>query len=145
MPEDKRVVYPYIPNSEPSVKEEMLRAVGASSVEEFFTDIPESIRLKTGLNFPEPLLSEVELVRHVEGLLVKNQTAKENVNFLGAGCYQHHVPAVCDEINSRGEFLTAYAGEPYDDHGRFQALFEYQSMMGELLNMDVVNVPARTF
>jgi glycine dehydrogenase subunit 1 len=51
------------------------------------------------------------------------------------------VPAVCDEINRRGEFLTAYAGEPYDDHGRFQALFEYASMMGELLNMDVVNVP----
>ena len=62
-------------------------------------------------------------------------------NFLGSGCWQHQVPAVCDEINSRGEFLTAYAGEPYDDHGRFQALFEYQSMMGELLNMDVVNVP----
>jgi len=51
------------------------------------------------------------------------------------------VPAVCDEVNQRGEFLTAYAGEPYDDHGRFQALFEYTSMMGELLNMEVVNVP----
>ena len=60
---------------------------------------------------------------------------------MGAGCYQHQVPAVCDEINQRGEFLTAYAGEPYDDHGRFQALFEYCSMMGELLEMDVVNVP----
>jgi glycine dehydrogenase subunit 1 len=48
---------------------------------------------------------------------------------------------VCDEVNRRGEFLTAYAGEPYDDHGRFQALFEYTSMMGELLNMDAVNVP----
>jgi glycine dehydrogenase subunit 1 len=136
-----RVVHPYIPNSEPSVKDEMLREVGASSVEEFYADIPESIRLKTDLNLPEPMLSEVELIRHVEGLLAKNQTARENLNFLGAGCYQHHVPAVCDEINSRGEFLTAYAGEPYDDHGRFQALFEYQSMMGELLNMDVVNVP----
>ena len=73
--------------------------------------------------------------------LAKNCTASEYVSFLGAGCYQHHVPAVCDEINRRGEFLTAYAGEPYDDHGRFQALFEYTSMMGELLNMDVVNVP----
>ncbi len=60
---------------------------------------------------------------------------------MGAGCWQHYVPAVCDEVNQRGEFLTAYAGEPYDDHGRFQALFEYASMMGELLNMDVVNVP----
>ena len=63
------------------------------------------------------------------------------LSFLGAGCAQHHVPAVCDEINSRSEFLTAYAGEPYEDHGRFQALFEYESMMAELLNMDVVNVP----
>jgi glycine dehydrogenase subunit 1 len=63
------------------------------------------------------------------------------LSFLGAGCGQHYVPAICDEVNQRGEFLTAYAGEPYDDHGRFQALFEYASMMGELLNMDVVNVP----
>ena len=51
------------------------------------------------------------------------------------------MPAVCDEINGRSEFLTAYAGEPYEDHGRFQALFEYESMMGELLETDVVNVP----
>ena len=50
-------------------------------------------------------------------------------------------PAICDEINSRAEFLTAYAGEPYEDHGRFQALFEYESMMAELVDMDVVNVP----
>jgi len=63
------------------------------------------------------------------------------LSFLGGGCYQHHVPAVCDEINGRSEFATAYAGEPYDDHGRFQALFEYCSMMGALLEMDVVNVP----
>jgi glycine dehydrogenase subunit 1 len=86
-------------------------------------------------------LSEYELKRHIEGILAKNESAAEYLSFLGAGCYQHHVPAVCDEINRRGEFLTAYAGEPYDDHGRFQALFEYASMMGELLNMDVVNVP----
>ena len=77
----------------------------------------------------------------MEGLLARNRTARENLSFLGAGCAQHHVPAVCDEVNGRSEFLTAYAGEPYEDHGRFQALFEYQSMMGELLEMDVVNVP----
>jgi glycine dehydrogenase subunit 1 len=93
------------------------------------------------MNLPQPLLSEYAVKRHVESILAKNKTAGEYVNFLGAGCYQHHVPAVCDEVNGRAEFLTAYAGEPYDDHGRFQALFEYTSMMGELLNMDVVNVP----
>jgi glycine dehydrogenase subunit 1 len=141
MGEEKRVVHPYIPNSEPKVKEEMLSAVGAASIEEFYEDVPENLRLGGKLNLPEPLVSEFDLVRHVEGILEKNQTAREKLSFLGAGCWQHQIPAVCDEINSRGEFLTAYAGEPYDDHGRFQALFEYQSMMGELLNMDVVNVP----
>ena len=94
------------------------------------------------MNLPAPFLSEAGLVRHIEGLLNKNTSTRDNLSFLGAGCYQHHVPAVCDEINSRGEFLTAYAGEPYEDKGRFQALFEYESMMGELLNMDVVNVPS---
>jgi len=133
--------HPYIPNSEPGVKKEMLDSVGAGSTEDFYADIPENLRFRGKLDLPPPLLSEFELVRHVEGILARNQTSREYLNFLGAGCYQHHVPAVCDEINSRGEFLTAYAGEPYDDHGRFQALFEYQSMMGELLNMDVVNVP----
>ncbi len=137
----KNTVFPYIPNSVPAIKEQMIQAVGAESVEEFYEDVPESLRLREALDLPPPLLSEVSLKRHVEGLLARNQTAGECLSFLGAGCYQHHVPAVCDEVNRRGEFLTAYAGEPYDDHGRFQALFEYTSMMGELLNMDVVNVP----
>jgi glycine dehydrogenase subunit 1 len=137
----KGIVYPYIPNSVPAIKEAMLEAVNAKSVEEFYADIPDSIRLKRRLDLPQPLLSEAALVRHIEGLLSKNQSTREVLSFLGAGCAQHYVPAVCDEVNSRGEFLTAYAGEPYEDHGRFQALFEYESLMGELLNMDVVNVP----
>src|SRR4030066_2576271 len=137
----KKIVYPYIPNSVPATKEAMLKAVNAKSGEEFFADIPDSIRLKRKLKLPEPLFSEAALVRHVEGLLSKNRSTREMLSFLGAGCAPHHIPAVCDEINSRGEFLTAYAGDPYEDHGRFQALFEYESMMAELLNMDVVNVP----
>jgi glycine dehydrogenase subunit 1 len=137
----KKIVYPYIPNSVPATKEAMLKAVNAKSVEEFYADIPDSIRLKRKLKLPEPLLSEAALVRHVEGLLSKNTSTREMPSFLGAGCAKHHIPAVCDEVNSRSEFLTAYAGEPYEDHGRFQALFEYESMMAELLNMDVVNVP----
>jgi glycine dehydrogenase subunit 1 len=141
MNEEQPKVYPYIPNSVPEVKEQMLQEVGASSTEDFFEDVPESLRLKGSMDLPKPLLSEYALKRHVEGILAKNKTAGEYLSFLGAGCWQHHVPAVCDEVNRRGEFLTAYAGEPYDDHGRFQALFEYASMMGELLNMDVVNVP----
>ncbi|MBK9006310.1 MAG: aminomethyl-transferring glycine dehydrogenase subunit GcvPA [Anaerolineae bacterium] len=137
----KPFVHPYIPNSVPAVKEAMLKAVNAASVEDFYADIPESIRFKGRLNLPEPFLSEAALARHVEGLLAKNQSTRDVLSFLGAGCAQHHVPAVCDEVNSRSEFLTAYAGDPYEDHGRFQALFEYESLMGELLNMDVVNVP----
>ncbi len=141
MDRSEKTVHPYIPNSAPEIKEQMLKAVEAESVEEFYEDVPEKLRLTAPMDLPPPFPSEYALKRHVEGLLARNQTSGELLSFLGAGCYQHHVPAVCDEVNSRGEFLTAYAGEPYDDHGRFQALFEYTSMMGELLNMDVVNVP----
>ncbi len=141
MNKKKAAVYPYIPNSVPSIKKEMLEAVGAASPDEFYADIPEELRFRATMDLPAPFLSEYALKRHVEGMLARNTTAGEALSFLGAGCYQLHVPAICDEVNQRGEFLTAYAGEPYDDHGRFQALFEYCSMMGELLNMDVVNVP----
>ncbi|GAB3974813.1 aminomethyl-transferring glycine dehydrogenase subunit GcvPA [Actinoallomurus acanthiterrae] len=135
-------VHPYIPNSVPAIKEAMLAAVGAASTEEFYADVPESIRLRRPLDLPAPLRSEAELVRHVGALLARNTGTHEALSFLGAGCYRHHVPAVVDEVINRSEFLTAYAGEPYEDHGRFQALWEYQSLMGELLEMDVVNVPA---
>lgn len=141
MDQPRPIVHPYIPNSEPRVKAEMLAAIGAASTDELYADIPESIRLRRLLDLPPPLTSEAALVRHVEGLLASNRTVRDTLSFLGGGCAQHHVPAVCDEVNSRAEFLTAYAGEPYEDHGRFQALFEYESMMGELLEMDVVNVP----
>lgn len=141
MKKERTTAYPYIPNSTPAVKEQMLKEVGAKGAEDFFKDIPKKLRLKKNMNLPKPLLSEYSLKRNIEGILSKNKTCQEYLNFLGAGCWQHYVPAVCDEVNQRAEFLTAYAGEPYEDHGRFQALFEYASMMGELLNMDVVNVP----
>jgi glycine dehydrogenase subunit 1 len=133
--------HPYVPNAVPEVRAAMLAAIGAADVEELYEEIPERLRLRRPLDLPPPLRSEAELVRHVEGLLGRNRSTRELVSLLGAGCYEHHVPAVCDEVNGRGEFLTAYAGEPYEDHGRFQALFEYCSLMAELLEMDVVNVP----
>jgi len=141
MTDQKPLVYPTIPNSIPSVKAEMLRQIGAGSTDELYADIPDELRLKRLLDLPAPILSEYGLRRHVREILAKNLSCEDALSFLGAGCSQHYVPAVCDEINGRSEFLTAYAGEPYDDHGRFQALFEYASMMGELLEMDVVNVP----
>ena len=141
MSDEQPIVYPYIPNSVSAVKKRMIEVVGAKSTDDFYHDVPESLRFRGKMHLPEPLLSECALRRHVEAILAKNKTCRQYLSFLGAGCWQHYVPAICDEVSQRGEFLTAYAGEPYDDHGRFQALFEYASMMGELLNMDVVNVP----
>lgn len=137
----KIVVHPYIPNSVPEVQEEMLKEIGVKDVDELHVSIPKSLRFKGEMKLPEPLLSEYALKRHMQRILSKNQTCEENVSFLGGGCWPHYVPAICDEINQRAEFLTAYAGEPYEDHGRWQALFEYQSLLAELVDMDVVNVP----
>ncbi len=134
-------IHPYIPNSAPETKAAMLKAVGADSIEEFYVDIPADLRMNRPLDLPEALVAEQDLVSHVQALLSSNVSTKEHLSFLGAGTYNHFVPAVVDEVINRSEFLTAYAGEPYEDHGRFQALFQYQSLMGELLNMDVVNVP----
>ncbi|MFJ6015667.1 aminomethyl-transferring glycine dehydrogenase subunit GcvPA [Streptomyces sp. NPDC092952] len=133
--------HPYIPNAVPAVRQAMLDEIGAASVEDFYADIPDSVRLHRPLDLPEPLRSEAELTRHMEELLGRNTSTRQVLSFLGSGCYQHHVPAVVDEVVNRSEFLTAYAGEPYEDHGRFQALWEYQSMMAELLDVEVVNVP----
>ncbi|GAA4077202.1 aminomethyl-transferring glycine dehydrogenase subunit GcvPA [Nonomuraea soli] len=132
------MTHPYIPNAEPGVRARMLAEIGVDSVEEFYADIPAGLRLARPLDLPAPFTAEQDLVRHMRGLFAKNVEA---LSFLGHGTYPHYVPAVCDEVNTRSEFLTAYAGEPYEDHGRFQSLFEYVSQMGELLEMDVVNVP----
>jgi glycine dehydrogenase subunit 1 len=137
----KNLVHPYIPNSVPEVRAKMLEEIGVKNIEELYADIPEALCFHKKMNLPEPILSEYSLKCHVEKILEKNKSCVEFTSFLGGGCWQHYVPAVCDEINQRSEFLTAYAGEPYEDHGRFQALFEYESLMGELLDIDVVNVP----
>lgn len=138
---ESRIVYPYIPNSVPEVKAQMLKEVGASNITELYSEIPEHLKIQRKMNLPEPILDEYSLRRHVEGLLDRNQNCKNYLSFLGAGCAQHFVPAVCDEINGRGEFLTAYVGESYADHGKWQALFEYASLMGELLDMDILSCP----
>lgn len=141
MTDKKPFVHPYIPNSDPGVREEMMKETGITDMEQLFEDIPENLRFRGRMNLPDPLLSEMELRNHIERILSQNRTCREFTSFLGAGCYNHYVPAICDEINGRSEFLTAYAGEPYEDHGRFQALFEYESLMAEMLDFDVVNVP----
>lgn len=136
----KDFVHPYMPDSVPEIKEEMLKELGIGSVEEIYKSvIPEDLIYKERLDIPEPILSEHELKKHVMGILGKNVSTEEYTSFLGAGCYKHQVPALCDEINSRGEFLTGYCGDTYSDHGKMQAIFEYTSMMGELLDADVVS------
>lgn len=136
----KNNIHPYIPNTVPEVKKEMLKIIGVDKIEDLFDGIPKELRYKGNLDIPEAL-NEYELRNNVEDTLNKNVSTNEVVSFLGGGCWQHFVPAVCDEINQRAEFVTAYAGDEYEDHGRFQVLFEYQSLVAELVDMDVVNVP----
>ena len=133
--------HPYIPNSDQTIQNEMLQEIGLETLEDLHSDIPEELILNSPLNIPQGFRSEIELRRHVNSLLKQNISCEEAISFLGYGCWQHYVPAVCDEINSRSEFLTAYAGEPYNDLGRFQAVFEYESLLAELLDTEVVSVP----
>lgn len=131
-------VHPYIPNSVPEIKEEMLREIGVGSAKDLYSEaIPDRLRLNRPMSLPKPLPAEEDLRRHMEKLLSKNGTCKDHLSFLGAGCWQHFVPAVCDEIARRAEYVSAYSGENYSDLGRYQAFFEYQSMIGELVGMEV--------
>lgn len=141
MPEAPPFVHPYIPNSVPETRAAMLREIGVGDVEELFRDIPAKLRFHGRLDLPPPILDEAGLRRHAEEIVRKNVSCQERLSFRGAGCYQHYVPAVCDEIARRAEFLGAYSGYTYSDKGKYQATFEYQSMLGELIGMDAVTVP----
>ena len=88
MPGSDRV-HPYIPNSVPAVKARMLAEIGVDDIEALYEDIPEELRFRGELNIPEGITSEMELMRHVEHVLSKNQTCRENISFLGGGCHQH--------------------------------------------------------
>jgi glycine dehydrogenase subunit 1 len=134
-------VHPYMPNAVPETKAAMMRAIGVDDIDELFEQIPARLRLQGPLELPEPLVEESSLDRHLRETLARNRSCDDVLNFLGAGCWQHYVPAVCDEIAQRSEFLTANFGSASSDHGRFQAYFEFCSQMGELVNMDVVGLP----
>jgi glycine dehydrogenase subunit 1 len=115
----------------------MLAAIGVSSVEELFREIPAGVRFGRELAL-EPALSELELTRHLEELAARNVV--DEVSFLGAGIYDHYVPAVVDAVLQRGEFLTAYTPyQPELSQGVLQAIFEYQTAICELTGMDVSN------
>jgi glycine dehydrogenase subunit 1 len=120
-------------------REEMLEAIGVGSVGELFADIPAGVRLGRDLDL-EPPLSEQELTRHLEELASRNIDATRELSFLGAGMYDHYVPAVVDAVIQRGEFLTAYTPyQPELSQGVLQAIFEYQTVICELTAMDVSN------
>jgi len=139
---DEPFVHPYIPNSVPETRAEMLREVGVADVEEILAEIPAELRVPGLLDLPEPLVAEHDLRRHVQGILDRGTSCAEALSFLGGGCWQHAVPALCDEITGRGEFLTAYSGGNYSDLGKHQARFEYNSLMAELLDYEVVVEPS---
>jgi glycine dehydrogenase subunit 1 len=120
----------------------MLRAVGASSAEELYAEmIPERLLLKGRMTLPEALPAEHDLKKHVAEILAKNLTCSDTLSFLGGGCWNHFVPQICNEIAHRSEFLTAYAGSYYSDLGRFQANWEFQSLICELVGMEVSGIP----
>ncbi len=138
---DSGSAHPYVPNSSPRIIAEMLSAMEVRSVDELVRDVPKHLRLNRELNLPPALVSEQDLRRHIEEILSKNKTTKEYLNFLGGGCWQHSVPAVCNAIFGRSEFNSAYAGDTYADLGKCQAYFEFQSLMSELVEMDLVSFP----
>jgi glycine dehydrogenase subunit 1 len=122
-----------------SDREEMLAAIGVSSVDELFEQVPPGVRFDRELDVP-PALGEAELVRHVEELASRNVHTGAELSFLGAGIYDHYVPSVVDVVLSRGEFLTAYTPyQPEMSQGVLQAIFEYQTVICELTGMDVSN------
>ena len=120
-------------------REQMLETIGVGSIDELFEQIPEGVRLGRALDL-EPALSEPELVAHLTELASRNVDTGREVSFLGAGIYDHYVPAVVDAVLARGEFLTAYTPyQPEMSQGVLQAIFEYQTAICELTSMDVSN------
>ncbi len=117
----------------------MLAEIGVASVEELYSDIPDKVRLKRRLKI-DGFPSEQQVRSHIEGLLGENRSANDHLVFLGAGAYNHYIPAAVKAIMSRSEFQTSYT--PYQaevSQGLLQALFEFQSMVADLAAVDVVN------
>ena len=117
----------------------MLAAIGVDSVEELFSDVPAGVRLDRPLNLP-PGRSELDVYEHLRALASLNVSADDELCFLGAGMYDHHVPAIVEAITSRSEFLTPYT--PYQaeiSQGTLQVMFEYQTAISELTGLPVSN------
>jgi glycine dehydrogenase subunit 1 len=128
----------YIANT-PAEQREMLRTIGAGSLEDLLVKIPPKARLSRPLALP-PALAETDLVRHMRALAAKNADADRFACFLGAGSYDHFVPSPINHLISRGEFFTAYTPyQPEASQGTLRSIYEYQTMIAELTGMDVAN------
>src|SRR6476661_3706787 len=118
---------------------EMLAAIGISSMEELFADIPEGVRLKRQRDLPAGM-AEQDVYEHLAALAVRNRHSDEEVTFLGAGMYDHYVPAIVDSIILRSEFLTPYTPyQPEVSQGTLQVMFEFQTAISELTGLPVSN------
>jgi glycine dehydrogenase subunit 1 len=137
--------HPFMANSVSAIQQEMLDAIGAKTIAELFEQIPADHRTQAPLDLPPALASEPALRRHLIDTLSQNRHCENNLSFLGGGCWRHHVPAICDEIVRRSEFLTSVWGTPSSDQGRYQAWFEFCSQLGELVDCDLVGLPVYTW
>jgi len=128
-------MHKYLPHTKQEIKE-MLEKVQASSIDDLFKAIPKSLKLNKDYNIPNQL-GDYELTKHMQGLADKN---KQLLVFRGAGSYDHYTPSVVKALISRQEFLTSYTPyQPEVAQGTLQYIFEYQSMVCELTQMDVSN------
>ncbi len=127
----------FIPHTENETRE-MLKALGLDGFEELFRDVPQKYRFPK-LDLP-PALSEMEAFSMVQAISQSNESTQDLICFLGAGAYNHYIPAVVDSVISRGEFFSAYTPyQPEISQGTLQAVFEYQSLIAALTGMDVSN------
>ena len=119
-------------------RDEMLRAIGATSIDDLFRDIPARFH-KPDLDVP-PGLSELEVLRHLRAIAEQNLDLDHYPSFLGAGAYRHFTPAIVGHLVTRGEFLTSYTPyQPEVSQGTLQSIYEWQSLVCELTGMDVSN------
>jgi len=131
--------HPYLPTGVEEIRREMMKEIGIDDIDELFKDVPNEVKLKRRLQIPGPY-SELEVRQQIAKTLEKNTSSADIPIFLGAGVWPHYVPAVVEEIVQRGEFLTSYTPyQPEASQGMLQALFEYQSMICALTEMDFAN------
>lgn len=128
----------YIPHSDEDIQL-MLESIGLKHIEELFNDIPEHLKLKTNLNLPPPV-NDYNLEALLKDKASKNKILPIQNRFVGAGAYQHYIPKVVDYFSFRGDFTTAYTPyQPELSQGTLQAIFEFQTLICQLTNMEVTN------